>query len=183
MGREELEDKLASFFANHAPLTEECHVVYVLVEIRKLLDRVRNSRYAILRFYCDWIVHTDKSHMIPEMEGIMSQIFKEASRQIRENAPFGEKTRGFFQMEELHKDFQGFLQEYRLPMTLSEDANWREFVGLLIRILIDQPMTNPCPEIERFSFLKVHEGFVQCQIDFKEKIGEHSNYRFTDSWK
>lgn len=41
------------------PITEECQVVYFLVELRKALEiRGLFTQYPALRFYCDWAVHT-----------------------------------------------------------------------------------------------------------------------------
>jgi len=60
MGKIEIVEKLNDFLGEHAPFMEECHVVYMLVETRKVLDRENNRKYPILRFYCNWTVHTDK---------------------------------------------------------------------------------------------------------------------------
>lgn len=39
--------------------TEECQVVYLLVELRKALElRGLLGNYAALKFYCDWAMHT-----------------------------------------------------------------------------------------------------------------------------
>jgi hypothetical protein len=42
------------------PITDEKTVVYVIVEIRKLMDlrQVPPGKYLTLRFYCNWAVHT-----------------------------------------------------------------------------------------------------------------------------
>src|SRR2546422_11205054 len=44
-------------------ISTECQVVYLLVEIRKLLDRERTSgaQYGSLRLYCNWAVHVELS--------------------------------------------------------------------------------------------------------------------------
>jgi len=40
------------------PITEEMQVVYLLVEIRKLMDRA-NYKDPPLRTFCDWVAHVD----------------------------------------------------------------------------------------------------------------------------
>ena len=76
MGRIEIVDKLNLFLDKHSPFTEECHVLYTLVEIRKVLDRENNHKYPILRFYCNWSVHTDKDST-KEMEAVMKDIYQD----------------------------------------------------------------------------------------------------------
>ncbi len=41
-------------------LHSEADVVYVMVEIRKLLEhlRIKGRDYSVLAFYCDWVLHT-----------------------------------------------------------------------------------------------------------------------------
>ncbi len=40
------------------PITQECQVVYFLVELRKVLElRVLLGQYTALKFYCDWAMH------------------------------------------------------------------------------------------------------------------------------
>ena len=48
--------KLKKFLQNHSRFKEECEVVYLMAEIRKILDFKRGS-YRILRFYSNWVLH------------------------------------------------------------------------------------------------------------------------------
>ena len=47
--------KLKNFLMDHDPVTEECHIVYLLAEIRKLMERTKcnESKFQILRFLCN----------------------------------------------------------------------------------------------------------------------------------
>ena len=52
--------KLASTL--RAGITEECQVVYVLAQLRKLLERLPRAQeedYPALDFYCSWCLHTE----------------------------------------------------------------------------------------------------------------------------
>ena len=86
MAREEIIEKLNEFLNNHIPLTEECHAVYLMVEIRKILDHKRTTGqsedFSLLRFYCDWTVHTEKTKITDNMKKIMDEIFKDAKSHI-----------------------------------------------------------------------------------------------------
>ena len=61
MGEANLKYKLEGLLRK-LPFTEECQVVYFFVEIRKLLDRMNRSEdYEYIRFFCDWVLHTEKT--------------------------------------------------------------------------------------------------------------------------
>ncbi|MDZ4260615.1 MAG: hypothetical protein U1A25_03020, partial [Candidatus Sungbacteria bacterium] len=112
MGQVEIVDKLNLFLNKHAPFTEECHVLYALVEIRKVLDRENNRKYPILRFYCNWSVRTDKDST-KEMKAVMKDIYEDIEKQIANPAlvGMGGKTKviGFMYMEDLQAEILKFL--------------------------------------------------------------------------
>src|SRR5579872_1229998 len=59
MGRHAIVDKLKTELEKG--ITSEVQLVYVLVEVRKLLEIThRKDQYPALLFHCDWILH---SHM------------------------------------------------------------------------------------------------------------------------
>ena len=185
MGRIEIVDKLNIFLDKHAPFTEECHVLYLLVEIRKVLDRENNRKYPILRFYCNWSVHTDKDST-KEMEEVMNDIYKDIEKQIASTAlvGMGEKTKviGFMYMEDLQAEMLKFLQEYELPISITEKSNWLEFVKLLVKILVDQPINTPSADIKQFAFLPATDGCVRGRIDFVKNIGQYNYCKFGNAY-
>src|SRR3989344_1572221 len=75
--RAQIVEKLDKFLTEHQ-MKEECEVVYLLVELRKLLDREREQNhsdsYPLVRFHADWAVHTRKDRITPAMEKIMIKI-------------------------------------------------------------------------------------------------------------
>ena len=166
-------EKLDSFLHKHAPFTEECHVLYFLVEIRKVLDHENNRTYPILRFYCNWSVHTDKNST-KEMEAVMNDIYQDIKKQIINPALVGmngkTKVIGFMYMEDLQVEMTKFLQKYQLPISLTEKSNWLEFVKLFIKILADQPINSPSADIKQFAFLPAADGCVRGRIDFNQNI-------------
>ena len=185
MGRVEIVEKLNTFLDKHSPFTEECHVSYLLVEIRKVLDRENNHKYPILRFYCNWSVHTDKDST-QEMEAIMKDIYRDVEKQIANPAlvGMGGKTKviGFLYMEYVQAEIEKFLQEYQLPISLTEKSNWLEFVKLLVKILADQPTNTPRADIKQFAFLSAADGCVRGRIDFVKNIGQYSYYQFGNAY-
>jgi hypothetical protein len=83
----EIEQKLTAFLQSTMPFTQEHHVVYLLVEIRKILDhendRGNNGRYPLLRFFSDWSVHTAKDKITPQIKATMTGILVEIKDRLR----------------------------------------------------------------------------------------------------
>lgn len=183
MGRIEIVDKLNLFLDKHAPFTEECQVVYMLVETRKVLDRDNNPKYPTLRFYCNWSVHTDKNPT-KEMEAVMNDIYQDIKKQIANPALVSGKTKiiGFMYMEDLQAEMAKFLQEYQLPISLTKENNWLEFLKLFVKILVDQPINSPSVDIKQFAFLPAADGCVRGRIDFNKNIGQYSYYQFGNTY-
>lgn len=183
MGRLEIVEKLQTFLQK-MPFTEECHVIYLLVEIRKILDREENKKYPLLRFYCDWSVHTAKDRITPEIKNLMSEIYLDVSEQMLNIYPLNKKVKivSFSYMEDLQIEVGQFLQEYGLPQELVIKENWLEFVKLCVRVLSDQPINNPCIDIQRFSFIPAAKNCVGVRIDFTHKVGDFDYYQLRNAY-
>lgn len=124
-----------------------------LVEIRKLLDQEEGSqgeRYRLLRFYCDWAVHTSKDYITPEIKEVMEKVDK--SIVYREGRFEYDPPIFFIYKEDLKKEMKDFLKKFKLPNKILIDDNWFGFVHLLNNVLIDQPINRPTKNIESFTF-------------------------------
>ncbi|MBP9836794.1 MAG: hypothetical protein KBC78_03090 [Candidatus Pacebacteria bacterium] len=110
------------------PIDTEARVLYLLVEIRKVLehDNIHNST---LRFYGDWVVHT-------KLDRAFSQKIYEILR--KEDTPARSKIISF---DTLRVELKAFLSHYELPTILVDDDNiWSSFREKLIDILVDVPI-------------------------------------------
>ncbi len=183
MGKIEIKDKLNTLLSRHLPFTEEFHVIYLFVEIRKILDRDNNRKYPLLRFYCNWCVHTDKDSTA-EMEAIMQDIYRDVVAVIQNPVLGSNKAKivGFLYMEDLQVEMEKFLKEYDLPHSLIGKENWLALVALLVRVLADQPINNPCSEITCFLFLPAADGCVLGRIDFANPVGQYTHYNFGNAY-
>jgi hypothetical protein len=119
----------------------ESDVVYCLVQFRKLLDHERflgANKYPLIRFYSNWVVHTD----IEDTRSIRS--FLES---------LDNKNFEFIGLEYFAGDLGKFLSEFGLSDALIKDEE-RLFLFLrnLGSILIDIPIHNPTSLIESFSY-------------------------------
>jgi len=59
MSRNQIVEKLGLFLTS-GPIDSEAAAVYLMVELRKILDHAydKETDLTLLRFYCDWVVHT-----------------------------------------------------------------------------------------------------------------------------
>lgn len=188
MARDDILEKLKLFLNKHCPFSEECHVVYLMVSIRKILDHERingsNNKYQLIRFYCDWVVHIEKDHITDEMCKLINEIYIDIKSQI-EN-PFsvkkGSATSRFAYMNNLQNEMESFLRDRNLDTKFIEDDNWIQFIQLLVKILENQPINNPTKELRTFSFIPAADRCVQYRAIFKNPIGKYAYYDFGNAY-
>ena len=181
MGRYQIEEKSNTFLKEHDPFRGECDVVYLLIEIRKILDHENNNKYPILRFYSDWAVHTEKDKITKEIKKVMEDIYKEIITHI-ENKAQGTKNQkiiGFADFKELRVEVDTFLKDHSLPGNLViEKEGWPIFKGFLAKVLEDQPINDPCIGIQKYSLVPANEGCVLGEIVFEKKPAEYDIFKF-----
>jgi hypothetical protein len=187
MAREEIIEKLDDFLNHHDPLTEECHVVYLMVEIRKILDHEKDHRqtgdFSLLRFYCDWILHTEKTGITENIRLIMEEVFKDAKSHIEAPAMQQEMSpvMQFAYMNNLKEQMVHFLEERGLNSAIVNDG-WISFIGILVKVLENQPINDPTDDISVFSFIPAAEGCVAGVIYFKKPINGYNHYKFANAY-
>ena len=187
MAREEIIEKLADFLNRHNPLIEECHVVYLMVEIRKVLDHEKDHRqdgdFSLLRFYCDWTVHTEKTRITDNMRSIMDAVFKDAKSHIEAPAMRGSMSpvMQFAYMDKLKEQMGSFLKARGLNTAIVSNS-WLPFVQLLVKVLENQPINNPTDDVVLFSFVPAAERCVQGVIIFKQPINGYDHYKFANAY-
>jgi hypothetical protein len=76
--KSEIIGKLREFLNQHSPIRDESDAVYLMVELRKLLDRqeeeIPERLFPLIRFYADWTVHTRKDYITPRIQEIMGKV-------------------------------------------------------------------------------------------------------------
>lgn len=183
MSKPEILEKIDDFLKSKLPFDEECQIVYCLVEIRKILDRDDNRKYPLLRFYCDWSVHTAKDRITKEMKRIMEKMYKDIYNSIINPKLPAEELVNFIYMNSLQDEVGKFLYEYALPTDLVVNRDyWLSFVSYLVQILSDQPINKPCKEISTFQFLPVRQGSVRGVVVFSNPIDEQRYFEYIDTY-
>lgn len=186
MSASEIINKLRDFLQARPLLTEECQIVYLMVEIRKVLDHEKSgSKYPLLKFYSDWTVHTEKDRISPEIKQMMEVMYKTAEADIANPAlrKAGSPIMQFAYMEGLGQEMKSFLENHGVDSSLAQnEMRWIEFIKLLVKILENQPIINPSPSIESFFFEPANEGCVIGILRFRQPIGKYNFYRFMNAY-
>ncbi|HUD04603.1 MAG TPA: hypothetical protein VMR59_01295 [Patescibacteria group bacterium] len=165
--------KLQDFLEKHSSISNEADAIYLLVQIRKLLDREKDlgniNLFPTIRFYADWSLHTQKDKITDEIKNVMLKINKMIPM---DKNPFHIKGRfDFIFMPELKNEMQGLLTKYNLPADFVSEKNWQIFVDTLIQILSNQPINNPIPSIKTFCYKPFPKGLILLEIQFTDQRG------------
>jgi hypothetical protein len=169
------EDVILSKISELLGLTfdQECHVVYLMVEIRKLLEyNQKFSDFSTLALYCDWCVHVKLDR-------------KSAKNKLAEiEKYFGDNNEikndiypTFLEFSELKDELSLFFKRNDLKSVNFFD-NWNKFKKNLVNILANCPLILKPNEdkkieagkIKRLYFEKTirDDGSLICNIDFEK---------------
>jgi len=122
-------------------IASECQVVYVLVEIRKLLDfHQQTKRFNILNLYCNWAVHISLDR--DAAQNLVIELNRSYSRlDTGEKAEYGFKGLwNYLSFDHFRKQFRGFLASHNLPTTICEDVEWQDFLHYYSLVIQDCPL-------------------------------------------
>lgn len=158
-------EKLYRFLSEH-PMSEEFEIVYLLVELRKLLDRERegggSNPFPLVRFHADWAVHTQKDKITPGIREIMTRI--EDSIDVYPKGGIVD----FLLLPEFRAELKSLLEKYGLPdQFCNSDKGWGDFMLALTQVLADQPIINPSNNISEFRYVDMKGEGIMASIDFK----------------
>ena len=140
MGRHSIVEKLALHLGK--PVATEPDVVYLLVELRKMLEHDNTKgRFPVLNFHCNWVVHTTLSD-----SAVAEKIVRHFDElpNLLENVrnghlPIPAAMERLLNQQQLRKELGECLNSYGLPSTVCED-DWINFSDSLCRVIEDCPL-------------------------------------------
>ena len=141
-------------------ITTEVRVVYLLVGIRKLIERDdQRAQYPKLNFYCDWVLHSELDRsgakaILREFDKA-HRLFKRGRNLPRELQNKIEELSG---MRSFEKELTGFLESYGLPPIAQNVDGWSHFLHLYTQVIQDIPLvvkSSSRPDAENISKLVV----------------------------
>lgn len=159
-------DKLKRFLNQDTPLEKECGVVYLMVELRKLLDREKEEgttrRYPLVRFHADWTLHTRKDRITATMEEIMEKVDNSLDPYPKDG------NLNFLLMPEFRRELTDLPEKYKLPNQFCRNDNeWLGFISTMTQVLADQPLVNPTENIAEFRYVDMRRKGIMANIDFR----------------
>lgn len=159
-------------------IDKESQVFYIMGELRKLLDRLRdvsNNDYKIIRFFSDWVVHTKKDRITRDIKEIMERIEREIPMDCKTSQSWRINAREhvkFIYMESLIEEMNILFSNQGIDDSLLIDEDKRlRFISLLVKILEDQPIIKPIANIEKFYFEPSKERCAIWIIEFNDERG------------
>ncbi|MBZ5602900.1 MAG: hypothetical protein LAO79_11390 [Acidobacteriia bacterium] len=134
--------KLARFLQH--PIDSECKVVYLLAEVRKVLERDdRGHAMGSLWMYCHWALHVDLDSP-KTTEEFLGKVERWVTNTVAYLTPTGPWNfweefrlfRDFIYLDTFRRQLNSFLTSYGLPADLcSDDNQWnsfmREYAGVI----------------------------------------------------
>jgi len=165
-GKARIVEELNEFLSKRPQIREKSEVVYLMVELRKLLDREREHNgsdlYTLVRFYADWTLHTKKNRITPAIKKIMLDINNSIDTYPKDG------NIDFLLLPKFRRKLTQLLQKYDLPNEFCKnDDGWIDFMVALTQVLADQPIVNPTENIAEFRYVNVKREGVMATINFK----------------
>ena len=171
----------------------EVQVVYLLVGIRKLIERdAKGEKYRNLNFYCDWVLHSeldrsgakaillefDKAHPLRK-SGI------DLPQDLRKEIDDISRMRFF------EKELAGFLDSYDLPPIAENVDGWSHFFHLYTQVIQDIPLMVkapspkvPSPKVPPAAAENISKLVVHCETAPKTiKSGDREDLFYRIVWK
>jgi hypothetical protein len=143
MGRHAIIEKLDKQLRK--PIDSETQVVYLLVEIRKLIEieRCRNV-YFSLNFHCDWALHAKLdgagARRVLHRFDAFCEYFLSGKK---EPAPvsFSAELQSTIEVENFRQELTRFLKSHELPKeTCTDQSRWNAFVKFYSGVITDCPL-------------------------------------------
>lgn len=185
MAQDEIVEKLNSKIVNTSSFDDEALVTYFMVQARKLLEHGHSkSKYPLLNFYCDWVVHTSKDRITNEMKAVFQEIYQSIIPEmhnrfmVQVNSPAIQ----FVYMEKLKQEMEGFYAEHEIIPDLFDNQNWIPFIQTLVKILENQAIVAPIPEIEKAIFEPAAPGCVILTLVFSEPVNGYPSYTLKNAY-
>jgi len=121
---------------------EECQVFCIMTRIRKALEHCNlKSKFPVLNFYCNWILHTK----LDRNTDVAREILKTED-------PDPQDLTTFLAFAHFAKQLQDFIIQYSLP-EMGEEYE-RYFLKILGNILVDTPLMISFPAgVVTFQFM------------------------------
>lgn len=169
----------------NAGVETEVQVVYLLVGIRKLMERDdRKTDFPSLLFHCDWVVHPQMDraparNLLRQFDELQGQwTARDGIARLPE--ALQREIDDITQMRGFRTELNAFLEQYGLPaLTPSGSKGWTRFLHLYARVVADIPLVVVPERAGEFR----HVERVTVKFDHDNAPSENDEPSFRVSWK
>lgn len=183
MSTDEIIRKLTAEF--EAGINTEVQVVYLLVGVRKLMERdEREKEFPALLFHCDWVVHAQldragAQRLLREFDALHGRMTDASGARNLPDA-LQRDIDDITQMRGFRKELTNFLAQYHLPpLTPQGTEGWTRFLNLYARVIADIPLIVKAERADEFPNVER----VIVKFDAGEAQGDNGTPSFRVSWK
>ena len=123
----------------------EAEVVYVMAEVRKLVEHVRTARKSpVLAFYSDWALHTRIDREPWAKEGLkrLEEIVSGFNSGTQDAEAVLKGVTGLLSFQRLHAEFLGFGAKNSIRFDQLPNEQRRQFSTLLVDVSVDCPIVS-----------------------------------------
>ena len=148
-----IREKIGIFLQARPVFKEEYEVVYLMVEIRKILESREISTYQALRFYCNWAVHI----RLTRSEFILNTLkkginCKESGKEIAQKMKLNNPS--LFKLSTLKSELDSFLSYYNLPKKCLSKDNWVKWMRLFLETIKEVSVISKSGVISRMDLIE-----------------------------
>jgi len=154
----------------------EAQVVYLLVEIRKLIEHSEHrDRYLSVLFFCEWALHVEMSR---QSAFLLLKEIDEAIEHAATSARLGELIGTKMSMDTFRDDLTHVFMDHGLPTdAVGTMQGWLSFLPLYLSVITD------CPVLRRNVHLR-HINQITVRVDREppKEIPEGALFGFAIHW-
>lgn len=167
MNKNIIRDDIEDFLEKRSEFTQKSEVVYLLAEIRKILEILKNKgkkdeeKYKTLRLHCNWALHSKLSY--ESSIKILSSKFdryidlNKSKREIQEAMRRGGSD--FIKLNDFRSELHSFFKSHNLPTETLEGNKWYKFVKLYFEIIVKCPISHDISKINSLHLIKDNNGY------------------------
>jgi hypothetical protein len=186
-----MRDDLVTKLHNHLTqrVNKECQVVYILCQVRKLLDGYCDDKSLLsLKFYCDWAVHTNLTYdnrTKPFLQIIDNYIHKDQSGtaiSLEEQLEF----QALLHLDSFRWQLKSVLESYTLPTDVCRSRyRWLSFVKAYSGVIQDGSLVykgRDMKVIKSLTFISITQSVGDSQpatVEWKAELKNGNTFTFS----
>lgn len=145
----------------------EADVVYLFIEIGKYLEQNKNFNFPLIKFYRNWIAHSqiNNTHLADDISTALNQAL--TSSEAGDGVTMIKKVMEVISKERLKKELGDYFDMTSLPKDILNIQSWKDFLRLLVGVLIDVPVEFVgLQKLKSFEFKKDHgSNYILCEVN------------------